>query len=238
MSAILDLVIIAIILIGAFNGWKYGGISAAVKLIGTIVVFILAYYLKNPISVLLYENLPFFKFGGMFKGITSLNILLYEAIAFVIAMSLLTIAIAIIIKVTKVLDKIVNMTIILALPSKLLGLILGALQYYVIIYFVIFILLQIPFTSKYMNESTAAKTIADKTPGLSMVTKELYTTYNEVYDICVRYDNSTDKQKGDYEALDTLMKHEIITSKSVQKLKDKNKLEIDNLDELITKYNK
>jgi uncharacterized membrane protein required for colicin V production len=238
MSAILDLVIIAIILIGAFNGWKYGGISAAVKLIGTILVFILAYYLKNPISVLLYENLPFFKFGGMFKGITSLNILLYEAIAFVIAMSLLTIAIAIIIKVTKVLDKIVNMTIILALPSKLLGLILGALQHYVIIYFVIFILLQIPFTSKYMNESTAAKMIADKTPGLSMVTKELYTTYNEVYDICVRYDNSTDKQKGDYEALDTLMKHEIITSKSVQKLKDKNKLEIDNLDELITKYNK
>jgi uncharacterized membrane protein required for colicin V production len=238
MSAILDLVIIAIILIGAFNGWKYGGISAAVKLIGTILVFILAYYLKNPISVLLYENLPFFKFGGMFKGITSLNILLYEAIAFIIAMSLLTIAIAIIIKVTKVLDKIVNMTIILALPSKLLGLILGALQYYVIIYFVIFILLQIPFTSKYMNESTAAKMIADKTPGLSMVTKELYTTYNEVYDICVRYDNSTDKQKGDYEALDTLMKHEIITSKSVQKLKDKNKLEIDNLDELITKYNK
>ena len=96
MSAILDLVIIAIILIGAFNGWKYGGISAAVKLIGTILVFILAYYLKNPISVLLYENLPFFKFGGMFKGITSLNILLYEAIAFIIAMSLLTIAIAII----------------------------------------------------------------------------------------------------------------------------------------------
>ncbi|MCR5223715.1 MAG: hypothetical protein K6C11_01040, partial [Bacilli bacterium] len=114
----------------------------------------------------------------------------------------------------------------------------GALQYYVIIYFVIFILLQIPFTSKYMNESSAAKNIADKTPGLSMVTKELYTTYNEVYDICIRYDNSTDKQKGDYEALDTLMKHEIITSKSVQKLKDKNKLEIDNLDELITKYNK
>lgn len=238
MTALLDVLIIAIIVIGAFKGWKYGGISAAVKLIGTIIVFVLAYYLKNPISVLLYENLPFFKFGGMFMGITSLNILLYEAIAFIIMLSLLTLIIAIIIKMTRILDKLVNMTIILALPSKLLGLVLGALQHYIIVYFVIFILLQIPFTSKYIKDSNAAMIIADKTPGLSQVTNELYATYNEVYDICIRYDGKDDKQKGDYEALDTLMKHEIITSKSVQKLKDKNKLNIDNIDELITKYNK
>ncbi len=238
MNALIDFIIIAIIIIGAWRGWKYGGISAAVSLVGTIVVFVLAYFLKNPISVLMYENLPFFKFGGMFKGIASLNILLYEAIAFIIAMLIFISIIVLIIKLTHILDKIINMTMILALPSKLLGLVLGALQYYVIVYFVLFILLQIPFTGKYITESQVVHGVVDKTPGLSLVTNELYTTYNEVYDICLKYDNVSDKSRGDYEALDTLMKHDIITSKSVQKLKDKKKLDFEGIDELIKKYNK
>ncbi len=238
MNAMIDIVIIAAILFGAWRGWKYGGISAAVSLIGTIIVFIVAYYLKNPISILLYENLPFIKFGGMFSGISSLNILFYEAIAFVIAMIILIIIISLLIKVTHILDKLVNMTLILALPSKLIGLVLGALQYYIIIYFVLFIFMQIPFTAKYFNESEVTHNIVDKTPALSNVTSELYSTFNEIYDICLKYDKVDDKSRGDYEALDAMMKRDIITSESVKKLKLKNKLSFEGIDELINKYNK
>ena len=238
MNALIDFIIVAIIIIGGYRGFKYGGISAAVNLVGTIFVFVAAFYLKNPIAVLMYENLQFYKFGGMFNGISSLNILFYEAVAFVIAMIIFIVIIALIVKLTHLLDKIINMTMILALPSKLLGLVLGALQYYVVVYFVLFILLQIPFTGKYITESTVVHGIVDKTPLLSNVTNELYTTYNEVYDVCKKNDNKQDREQADYEALDVLMKHEIVTPKSVKKLKEKKKINITNVDELIQKYEK
>ncbi|MDE5630883.1 MAG: CvpA family protein, partial [Bacilli bacterium] len=56
---LLDLVAIIVIIIGAYRGWKYGGFSTVISLIGTLLVFVLAYYMKNPISTLLYENMPF-----------------------------------------------------------------------------------------------------------------------------------------------------------------------------------
>ena len=238
MLYVIDVFLILLIIYGAFRGWKYGGISSAINLIGTILIFVLAYYLKNPISVFFYENMPFFSFSGIFSGITSLNILLYEAIAYVVAMIILTVIVAIIVKVSHLLDKIVNMTLLLALPSKILGLILGALQYYVIAFFVLFVLIQIPFTSRYISESELTKGIVQNTPGLSQVTSQLYNSYNEVYDICIKYDNHDNKQAGDYEALDVLMKYEVITPKSVQKLTEKGKLKIDNSDQLVKKYSK
>jgi len=235
MNILIDIIIIAI-LIGAWRGWKYGGITAAVNLVSTIVIFVISYYLKNPIAVYMFENLPFIKFGGIFEGISSLNILFYEALAYLISMLLLLCIVGIILKVTHLLDKLVKMTLIFALPSKIIGLFLGALQYYVIIYFIVFVMLQIPFTGKYLGESNVVHTIVNKTPALSNITNELYTTYNEVYDVCKKNDDEEDKEKIDYDSLDVLMKHKIITSDSVQKLKEKNKIEIENVDELIEKY--
>ena len=238
MVLAIDGILLLIIAIGAFRGWKYGGISAAVSLISTIFIFIAAYYIKNPVATFLFEKMPWFKFGGMFEGISSLNILLYEALAYLICIVGLFIILAIIMKVTHLLDKIVDMTIILAIPSKILGLILGAVQYYIVVYFIVFILLQIPFTNKYMNESDIIHTVVDDTPLLSNVTNELYSTYNEVYQVCTQHKNDENKNTADYIALDTLMKHEIVTSDSVKVLKEQNKITIENVDELIAKYSK
>ena len=164
---IVDILIILLLIIGAVKGWKYGCFSSAISLIGTILVFVLAYYLKNPVSVLMYENLPFYNFGGVFYGITSFNILLYEGVAYLVCLVILGALLGIVLKLTGIVDKLINMTMILALPSKVLGLLFGAIQYYIIIFFVVFILMQLPFSSELMSTSQVGEFMLNKTPALS-----------------------------------------------------------------------
>lgn len=233
---LLDIIVIFILLIGAYRGWKHGVFSSIVSLVGTLLVFVLAFYLKNPLSILMYENLPFLSFGGIFSGITSFNVLVYEGISYVICLIILFIILKIVLKLSGLVDKLINFTVILALPSKILGLILGVLECYIFIYVGLFVLAQLPFSAKYFNDSTFGKEMLSKTPFLSDVTNDLYASANEVYEICLKYEGIEDKTKADYESLEVLLKYDIITSDSVKKLSDKKKLNIENIDELIEKY--
>ena len=62
----LDIIIIMIILFGAIVGFKRGIIKQSVITVGMIFVLILSFILKNPVSSIMYEHLPFFSFGGLF----------------------------------------------------------------------------------------------------------------------------------------------------------------------------
>ena len=59
---IVDVIIIIFILIGGLLGFKRGAVKEFVSAIGFFVVVVLSFLLKNPLSVIFYENLPFFKF--------------------------------------------------------------------------------------------------------------------------------------------------------------------------------
>ena len=86
---IIDIGIVIFILFGAVIGFKRGFTKQLIKTVGSILVIIIAFKLKNPVSKILYQTLPFFKFAGVFKGVTTLNILLYEFIAFLLVVSVL-----------------------------------------------------------------------------------------------------------------------------------------------------
>lgn len=79
-----DFVIIILLAFGAVEGFKAGVIKKTTDFIGMFVIVILSFTLKNNLSTIMYENLPFFSFGGFIKGIDAINILLYEIIAFLI----------------------------------------------------------------------------------------------------------------------------------------------------------
>ena len=81
---VVDVIIIVLLILGGVAGFKAGVIKKLTDFIGMFVVIILAFYLKNYISVIMYENLPFFNFFGLINGIDVLNILLYEVIAFLV----------------------------------------------------------------------------------------------------------------------------------------------------------
>ena len=74
---IIDVIVILVIVSCMVAGFKRGFTRELVSAVGFFLVVALSYILKNPISVFLYEHLPFFNFAGIIKGVTALNIFLY-----------------------------------------------------------------------------------------------------------------------------------------------------------------
>ena len=86
---ILDIIIIVLIIIGALLGFVNGGIKTFVSAIGFIVVATISFMLKDIVAEVLFKICPFFNFFGVIKGVTSINILLYEVIAFIVIFGIL-----------------------------------------------------------------------------------------------------------------------------------------------------
>ncbi len=235
--SIVDLLIIVLIAYGAYRGWKYGCFSAAISLFGSLFIFVLAYYLKNPISVLLYQNLPFISFGGVFSGISSVNILIYEGIAYAFCIFVLSAILRVVLKVTGIIDKFINLTFILTFPSKILGLIFGAIQFYVYAFAILFVVAQLPYSAKYYNDSEAGMWITRNTPILSHITNDLYYSVTEIYDTCSNRDGR-DREEADKASLEILLRYNVISPESAEKLQDKGKLDIKSIDDILEKVKK
>ena len=137
---ILSVVIILLLLLSSLIGFKRGVLMELVMLVGIIVIYFISFNLKSKIGIILLKIFPFFSF----KGLSSLNIIMYQLIAFVLIASFLFIFYNLVLKLTGIIQKIVNISIILTLPSKLLGLVVGFIKGYIII-FMILLVLQIPF---------------------------------------------------------------------------------------------
>ena len=118
---IVDAIIILLILACGVAGFKRGVLKQLVSTVGFVIIVILAFYLKNPIAEFLSLHLPFFNFGGSFANVTSLNIILYQIISFILVIFILEVILGILIRVTGVIETILKFTIILGIPSKILG---------------------------------------------------------------------------------------------------------------------
>lgn len=233
---LVDILIIGFIFIGGIVGWKRGVIKEAVSAIGIVLITVLSFIFKNPLSVILYENLPFFKFGGIFKGVTVLNIALYELVAFLIVFSILMILWRIVAFASGIVQKIIDMTIILGLPSKILGFLIGLVEYYLISFVVIYILVLPIFSVKEVVDSRYANIILEKTPIVSSSFGEKMEFLNEFVSLKEKYKNTESATQFNYDTLDLFLKYDIINVNSAKKLRQKNKLKIDGIDNLLKKY--
>lgn len=233
---IVDIFIIVFILIGGLLGLKRGAVKEFISAIGFFVIVVLSFLLKNPLSVIFYENLPFFKFGGIFKGVTALNIALYELIAFLVVALVLTFIWKLVEYASNIMQKIINMTILLGLPSKIIGFIIGLLEYYVLAFIIIYILTLPIFSVKPVIESKNAQFILNDTPIISSFVKESTGFIGEFIELRDKYQVTESANQFNYETLDLFMKYDIVDVKSVKKLKEKNKISIDGIDTLIQKY--
>ena len=234
MSAIIDIILILVLVMGAIVGFKRGVIKSATMFIGAIIVIVLAYSIKNPVSKILYSFLPFFNFAGDFAGLTTLNIIIYEAIAFVLVYVLLMAILQIIIKITGVFETILNFTIILGIPSKLLGAVFGFFEAYLFLFVAIFLLNQIPATNEIVTESTFASKIASSSPILSDITSSYYDAFEEI--ISIKDQNRNDKEEYNRKCLDILLKYGIVDISSAEELIQSGKLQISDADEILDNY--
>ena len=231
---IIDIIIILFILMMGLLGLKRGFFKEVVMIAGTILVITISFLLKNPIADFFCLNLPFFDFKGVLQGATSLSIVFYQLLAFLLIAILLFAVLRIVVQVTGIFEKILSITIILGIPSKILGFIVGLLEGAIITFFAL-VILSIPLHSMdmFMN-STIRKQIVNDMPVLNDCVGGINDAIEEVHKLT---EDKQNEKQFNYDVLEILLKYKIVSPDLANKLVEKGRLNnIDNVKELIKEY--
>ena len=235
---IFDIAIILLLLMFGVVGFKKGVVKETVSLVGIILVFIIAFALKGYVGNLLCKYLPFFTFSGTLKGVVTLNILMYQIIGFFLVYSILYSVYTIIVKVSGIFQKIVNMTIVLIIPSKIIGFIIGIIEGYIIL-FIVLLTFSIPLKNNDLfTESKMVNKILYETPILSR-SNNISSSVIEVYKLGDKLSKGTiTTNDANLETLDIMLKHKVVSKKTVEQLVVLDKLkEVNNINSVLDKYN-
>lgn len=214
---IIDIVIILLLGLSFITGFKRGVLKELVMLLGTIIIYIISFNLKDPLGLLLCKICPFFKLGGLI----SLNILIYQLIAFVVIAGILFSIYSIVLKLTGILQKLVDLSIILTLPSKILGGIAGIIEGYVII-FIILLVLSIPFKDNLLFTDS---TLNNKILNSSILTNTIGDLDNMIEDV-YKLSNTKETNKGkNSKIIEMYLKYNIISKEDLKTIKSSGKLD-------------
>ncbi len=216
--------VILLILLGGVLGLKKGAIKTGVELVGTICVLIIAYALKDSVADFLMEHLPFFNFGGIFEGITSINILMYEMISFIVIFVLLYCVLNILLTLSGAIEKILKFTIILAIPSKIIGFILGLMEGIIFTYMLLFILLHLPQTENMIMKSEVALVVLERTPFIGSVALRTTLALEQINDTVKDLDKNANREEANFNVIHTLIYYKIVSQEEVEKLIETGKL--------------
>ena len=221
MLNVIDLLIIIILIFCFLIGFKKSMIPGLVALGGTILILVISYMFKNILGNVLCNYMPFFDFDG----VPALNILLYQGISFLLIFGILTSVLVIVLKVSGVLQKIVNSTLVLWLPSKIIGGIIGVLIGYICL-FVVIVALFVPFNSfPIYKESVLIDVISNKTPILSKYGEGFIESFKETYKLSDELGkDKIDKKYANDKLLDKFIEYIIIDEEELKYLKDKKKI--------------
>ncbi len=224
--SLVDAFIVLFIIMGAIVGFKHGVIKEITQFIGLFVVIIISFILKDKLMVMFYENLPFFNFFGFIKGLDAINILFYQLLAFLVIFIALMFALKVLVVITGLVELLLKMTVFLSLPSKILGMVVGALEFYVYIFIVLYVLNMPIFNLTFVSDSKFGEEILENTPVLSGLVDSTVEVYSDVWDIIRNRDDKSNKEVNTL-VLATLLDNKLITIESARELVESNKIIIE-----------
>ena len=230
--SIIDIVIIAILAAFALLGFKRGVFQSLVAVGGFIVIVCLSYWLKNYLGDFLVLNLPFSKYTFLPGGSIVLNVITYQMIAFIIVLVLLGLVYKIVLIVSGIFEKLLRITIVFGIPSKILGLIVGVLEGFIVVYLILFFVSQPFMRIDLLKNSSFAKTILKDTPIISNFANDTFEIINEI-DETVK---SNGEDHFDLKLTDLILKRNITSVDVMQKLVDDKKIEVEGIQEVINNY--
>ena len=231
---IFDIVIILLILLSGVTGLKQGLLKSGINLIGTILIYIIAFKMKDSIGLFLCKVCPFFKFNGYI----TLNILVYQLIAFVLIASILFSVFAIILKLTGIVQKLVDLTVILTIPSKIGGFIIGLLEGYVVM-FIIILILSVPLRNvELFSQSKLVDKMLNNTPILSSSLDGVGDVIFNVFHITSEVkEGENENTKVNIDIMKTYLDYKVITKEDAIDLIDTGKLNsINVIKEFVNNY--
>ena len=233
---IIDIIIIGFIVLGALLGFANGGIKTLTSAGGLIIVTILSFILKDVIAEVLFKFCPFFDFFGIIKGVTAINILVYEVIAFIVIFGILYGVLKVIISISGLLEGVLKATIILSIPSKIIGAIIGALENFFLVFIVLYFVSLPFFNFKILNESELKNKILYNTPLLSIFVEKNVTINDELTELMDKYKKEENRDHFNYDVLELMLKYKIVSVETVEDLVERGKLKIDYVYTLLDQY--
>ena len=204
---IIDIIVILLIAFFAYLGMKRGFVKSVVTLVGLVLVFVLSYFLKNPIADWLCLNLPFFNFTGSFKGATILNVIFYQIVAFMIMFSILMIAYHVTVRLSGIVERLLKMSFILAIPTKIGGLIVGILEG-VFVSLIAIVVLSLPILKFDLIENSAIRNyLYNVSPIVGNITGSMNESVDEILELKEKFYNEENKEDFNLGSLDVMLKH-------------------------------
>lgn len=224
--SIVNVFIILFVIMGGIVGYKNGAIKEGIQFIGLFICLIIAFLFKDQLMVLMYENLPFFNFFGLIRGLDAINILFYQLISFLVIFGALMFILRVVIVITGFVDILIKMTIFLSFPSKIIGIFVGMIEFYVYVFVILYILNMPIFNLSYVADSKYGNLVLENTPILSGFVDDTVNVYIDVWDIIKNRDNRSNKEVNTL-VLATLLDNKLITIDSTKKLVNANKIIIE-----------
>lgn len=214
----IDLLIIIFLLLGALIGMKRGFTKQLVTLVGFIAVLVISFLLKGYIANLFYDICPFFKFDGL----TSLNILLYEALSMLILIAFLSALWRLLLMLTSAFEKFLNFTIILGIPSKILGAILGIVEHIAITFIVLYVA---SVNFNFSETSKLSEVILTKTPLLSSVCDDTIELFDDINDLRKKSEDVKNSELN-LEIIKLIIEKDVVSEEKITELINNGKLKI------------
>lgn len=225
---IITVAIILIVLLYMVLGFKRGVIKTGVSLVGTIAILVVSYVLKDVIANFLMDKLPFFNFGGVFEGITSINILMYNMLSFIVVFVILYCVLNILLTLSGLIEKILKLTVILAIPSKILGTLLGLIEGILVAFLFSFVFLHLAPTEKYVMDSKLAIILLERSPFIGRMATSTTLALEDINNIVNSLKEDDDRSEANFKVLHQLIYWKVISVDEAQKLIDDKKLEFNN----------
>ena len=161
----------------------------------------------------------------------------YQAISFIIVVILLESILQVLIKVTGVIEKILKFTIVLGIPSKILGFLVGLIEGFVFVFLALFLLNQPSLKIDIVNDSKLTSKILNSTPILSNIAGGMVDTIEDINELVKDYnDDKVDPNSLDLESIDIMLEHKVISTSYVRKLIDNKKIEVVGIESILNKY--
>ena len=241
---IIDVIVLLVIIFSGLFGMKSGFVKSLVSFIGIIIVFILSFQLKDRIADWMCLNLPFFNFSGTFEGATILNVIIYQAIAFMAIFSILMAVYHLIVKISGLAEWLLKLSIIGIIPTKIGGLIVGLLKG-ILVSLIAIVILSLPTLklgfidgTKIVEESVIRNYLYNSSPIVGNVTKDLNNSVEEIIELKDKFEKEENKEDFNLSSLDIMLKHKVIKPTLAEKLINSGKLDIntEKASEIINKY--
>lgn len=231
MSTILDIILVLFIALGTYLGVRKGLIKSLVSFVGLITIVIISYTLRTPLANFLIDKLPFFNFGGVFEGLTALNILIYNLVAFIVLFIILYCVLNIVIAITGFIDTLLKFTVIWIIPSKIGGAIVGLLETWIFLFLAVFVFSQFSFSTNIIEKSKVGHFILYNTPVIGDFLGGASDAAKGIYKEVEKYNGVEDRNTEalNLKILEIQVNYGLITAEKANELMAINKLGLKNV---------